>query len=102
MRDLSQKEAIQAVKFAIGLGVLEKPVICSECREGDWPIQAHHRFGYEACMCLAVKWLCSPCHTKVHRKKLVYEPLKDFVVWWKENKVLRQATYEFLVRICVI
>lgn len=65
--------AYHAVKYAVRVGNLVRPISCQGCGEVPEPridgrsrIQAHHHRGYENP--LDVIWLCSYCHNKEHRR----------------------------------
>ena len=52
------------VKYALMIGYIEKPTICSECGNTEKRIEGHHT-DYEKA--LEVQWLCSTCHANIHR-----------------------------------
>lgn len=65
--------AHDAVKYALRVGKLVRPVVCSSCglpprprRDGLSGLHAHHHHGYENK--LDVQWLCIDCHKRLHRK----------------------------------
>jgi len=59
-----KRRARQMVSRAIRSGRLERGD-CEIC--GLTPTEAHHPFGYEEAMALAVWWLCRSHHLGVHR-----------------------------------
>lgn len=66
-------KAHQHVMWAIKLGILNKPKICSQCLR-EIRVEAHHK-DYDKP--LEVIWLCRLCHLKEHGKLLDVNP-KDY------------------------
>ena len=58
-------EARQAVHQAVLSGKIKKPRSCPKCHESKDRIEAHHPNYFRP---LRIKWLCSRCHGKEHRK----------------------------------
>jgi ribosomal protein S27AE len=57
------RRAHLAVARALKSGVLEKPARCPSCGSQDSPIHAHHA---DYSQPLDVRWLCAPCHGRLH------------------------------------
>jgi hypothetical protein len=58
--------AWQAVRWALLLGVLDRPDACERC-DAPRRLHAHHGRGYDRDHWIDVDWLCSPCHRIIHR-----------------------------------
>ena len=58
--------AREAVNHAIVLGKLNKPSCCVSCGNGG--ILHGHHHSYEKEFWLDVEWLCSGCHSAVHKE----------------------------------
>ena len=56
-----------AVAWALKNGKIEKPDICSYCKNGHPQIEAHHE---DYSKKLDVIWLCSICHSQLHSGKI--------------------------------
>jgi len=67
------------VEYAVRIGVLQRPSVCSECgehrvyKDGRSGIQAHHSDYNKP---LDVTWLCKECHDEWHRTNTA-KPLED-------------------------
>ena len=59
-----ERLASQAVKIAVRSGHLLKPRACESCGKIS-RVHGHHG---DYSKPLAVRWLCQPCHLKIHRK----------------------------------
>ena len=71
LRHPGRDKAMDAVRWAVESGRLEKPDICWACRgkppvrrDGRSSLHAHHYNGYDHP--LDVMWLCQRCHLEVH------------------------------------
>lgn len=63
--NLVKRAASQIVNNAVRDGRLEKPNICSECKQVKTMIHGHHDdYAYP----MVVRWLCSQCHRDWHKK----------------------------------
>jgi len=51
-----------AVRYAVKVGKLVKPAVCSQCGGKKGRIEGHHYKGYAREHRLDVVWLCRPCH----------------------------------------
>ena len=78
-KDEYKDDARKAVRYAVSKGRLKKSYVCEECFE-QCITQGHHNDYDQA---LTVNWLCSSCHSDVHRFNAgLYQPLityKDIV-----------------------
>lgn len=68
--DVEERRKIEArwmVYYAVKYGTLKKPAACSSCGRGSsgHGLQAHHT---DYSKPLEVRWLCTACHGKTHRK----------------------------------
>lgn len=76
MRRATPPEQVQAhtlVNRAVHRGELVRPECCQSCGERASRIHGHHD---DYSQPLAVVWLCSVCHTKVHRgEALTVQPV---------------------------
>lgn len=64
------RKARDAVKYAVRVGKIQRPEICSDCKQPPstgW-IEAHHHCGYQRQHWLDVVWLCSLCHSKAEAR----------------------------------
>ena len=59
-----KKRARTAVNHAIRSGVLSRPVDCEKCRQTCKPDAHHDNYNLP----LLVRWLCRPCHKKIHQE----------------------------------
>jgi hypothetical protein len=64
-RNNSEKLQAQAVAKALTEGLLERPEICSSCKQNPGDIIGHHE-SYLPEHRLDVIWLCMSCHSKLH------------------------------------
>lgn len=63
--DPAKRKARRAVSMALAKGLLVR-LDCEMCRSSI-QVEAHHAFGYEPEMALAVWWICRPHHLSLHR-----------------------------------
>jgi len=61
---VAKRLASQAVRVAVRSGHLLKPHACESCGKIS-RVHGHHD---DYSRPLAVRWLCQPCHLKIHRK----------------------------------
>lgn len=62
-----KQAAREVLLYAVKSGKIDKPTVCEGCGQ-SFPIgriQGHHE---DYTKPLAVRWLCHPCHMKLHRK----------------------------------
>ncbi|HEC64905.1 MAG TPA: hypothetical protein ENI23_06420 [bacterium] len=53
------------LRYAVWIGKIKKPELCSQCNRKD-KLHGHHK---DYSRPFEVKWLCSICHGKAHRKR---------------------------------
>ena len=66
-KNTEKAHAHEQLNYAVKKGVVIRPDICSRCGDGGTVIHGHHD-DYE--MPLIVRWVCPPCHNKIHRDKI--------------------------------
>jgi hypothetical protein len=59
-----RKKAALALCYAVRIGELVRPTICSLCKKEHKKIQGHH-YAYEKPLETFI-WVCPPCHSEIH------------------------------------